>query len=128
GKGIGFSIAGAVLAALALVALLLDLSLDLDASARAHAFCAARLWLIRERYRALLSDFADDAIDAESARRVRDALMAELHAIYQDVPPADQAVYQAAGRTAGDEAALSDDEIDLFLPRSLQKTVKPSTT
>src|SRR6266852_2458340 len=50
---------GAVFAGLSLVTLLLHLMLDLDASARAHASCAARLWQIREQYRALLSDLCD---------------------------------------------------------------------
>src|SRR5947209_1042529 len=121
GRGSGYAIASAVFAVLALVTLLLHLMFDLDASARAHASCAARLWLIREQYRALLSDLCDGAIDVDAARRGRDALMTELHAIYESAPLANQ---QIAGRP-GDQAALSDEEIDVFLPRSLQKTAKP---
>ena len=120
-RGYGYAIASAVFAVLALVTLLLHLMFDLDASARAHASCAARLWLIREQYRALLSDLCDGAIDVDAARRGRDTLMTELHAIYESAPLADQ---QIAGRP-GDQAALSDEEIDVFLPRSLQKTAKP---
>jgi hypothetical protein len=124
GRGYGYVVAGAVFAVLSLVTLVLHLMLDLDASARAHALCAGRLWQIRERYRALLSDLCDGAIDVEGARRGRDALMTELHAIYENGPPADR---QVAGRPI-DQAALSDEEIDVFLPRSLQKTAKPATT
>ncbi|PYR53597.1 MAG: hypothetical protein DMF91_28085, partial [Acidobacteria bacterium] len=68
-RGYGYAIASAVFAVLALVTLLLHLMFDLDASARAHASCAARLWLIREQYRALLSDLCDGAIDVDAARR-----------------------------------------------------------
>ena len=128
GKGPAYSIAAAALATALLVVLLVHLTFDLDASARAHGACAARLWQIRERYRALLSDLTDGAIDVDAARRMRDALMLELHAIYQDAPPADRKAYEAAGHAAADEAALTDDEIDLFLPRSLQKGAKPATT
>lgn len=127
GKGPAYSIAAAVLASASLVTLVVHLTFDLDRSARTHASCAARLWQIRERYRALLSDLSDGAIDAEGARQLRDALMQELNAIYQDVPPADHDAYQTAGHAAGDEPALTDEEIDLFLPRSLQKAAKAAT-
>ena len=48
------------------------------------------------------------------------------HGIYQHAPSADQPSYQAAGRAAAivSEGALSDEEIDTFLPRSLHKTEK----
>ncbi len=124
GKGTAFSIATAVLVALALGTLVVHLAVDVEASGRAHATCAARLWQIRERYRALLSDLSDGAIDAAAARQRRDALVEELHAIYEDAPPADHAAFAGAGRAASNEAALTDEEIDLFLPRSLQKAAK----
>ena len=127
GKGKWFTIAAAVLAGAALVTLLVHLALDLDTSARTHAACAARLWHVRERYRALLSDLSDGAIDADAARRTRDALAQELHTIYQDAPPADHGAFEAAGQAAADEATLSDEAIDLFLPRSLHKVEKPAT-
>jgi ABC-type transport system involved in cytochrome bd biosynthesis fused ATPase/permease subunit len=122
GRGYGYAIASAVFAVLSLVTLLLHLMFDLDASARVHASCAARLWQIREQYRALLSDLCDGVIDVDTARRGRDALMTELHAVYESAPLADQ---QIAGRLT-DQAALSDEEIDVFLPRSLQKSAQPA--
>jgi len=127
-RGGGYAIATAILASAALVALILHLTFDLDASARAHASCSARLWQIRERYRALLSDLSDGTVNVENGRRMRDALTQELHAIYQDAPPADHEAFQNAGQAAADEATLTDEEIDLFLPRSLHKTEKPATT
>jgi hypothetical protein len=58
---------------------------------------------------------------------MRDALALELHAIYQDAPLADREAFEAAGQAAAHEGALSDEAIDLFLPRSLQKpaTARP---
>jgi SMODS and SLOG-associating 2TM effector domain family 4 len=126
GQGWAFAIAAAVLAATALVVLLVHLALDVDGSAIVHGACAARLWPMRERYRALLSDLADGAIDLDAARQRRDVLMNELHAIYEQAPPADQPAYQAAGRASAiaSESALSDEEIDTFLPASLHKARK----
>jgi hypothetical protein len=127
GKGQGWMIASAILAGVTLLTLLVQLIFDLEASARAHAACAGRLWQIRERYRALLSDLSDGAVDADAARRLRDSLALELNAIYQDAPPADREAFEAAGRAAADEGALTDEQIDLYLPQSLQKAGKAAT-
>ena len=126
GRGYLYDIGSAVLAILALVVLLFHLALDLDRSARAHAACASRLWHIREKYRALLSDLVDGAIGLDAVRLRRDALMLELSEVYEDAPPAEHRAYQTAAqaiRTA-DERTLSDEEIDQFLPKSLQAAAR----
>ena len=126
GRGYVYGIAGAVLAVLALAVLLLHVTFDPERSAQAHALCAAQLWHIREQYRALLSDLSDGAIDVDTARRRRDELTTELRGVYENAPPADHQAYQTAGeslRTA-DERALADEEIDQFLPKSLQTAGK----
>jgi hypothetical protein len=121
-----YAIASAVLSGFALVTLILHLTFDLDGTAHAHGACATRLWQIREQYRALLSDLTDGAIDLETARRRRDALMNVLHGIYENAPPSDHQAYQTAGQAAMavDEGALNDEEIDRFLPKSLHKPAK----
>ena len=121
-RSTAYAILCVVFSLAALSMLLVNLAFDFEPSARAHAACAARLWLIRERYRSLLSDLADGAIDLEGARRSRDALMNELHTVYEHAPPADRLAYQAATRQAVaiDETTLTDEEIDQFLPKSMQ--------
>jgi hypothetical protein len=128
GQEHGYVIVSAVLAVLALTTLLLHLTLDLDRSAQAHASCATRLWQIREQYRAVLSDFSDGALDLDAVRRRRDELMDELHGIYETAPLADGQTYSPAGLKMAtvDDVALTDEEIDQFLPRSLHKTDKPT--
>jgi hypothetical protein len=122
GRGYGYEIVSAVLAILALATLLLHLTFDLDRSAQAHASCATRLWYIREQYRALLSDLSDGAVQIETVRRRRDELLLELRGIYDNAPPADHQAYQTAAHAilTADERALTDEEIDRFLPKSLQ--------
>jgi hypothetical protein len=114
GRGYGFDIASAVLGFLALVALLIHLTLDLDRSAQVHAVCAT------------LSDLTDGAIGVDAVRRKRDELMVELREVYEEAPPADQKAYQTAGQAirTSDEGALADEEIDRFLPKSLQAAAK----
>jgi hypothetical protein len=126
GRGYWYGVACAVLAVLALVALLIHLTLDLDRTARAHASCATRLWHIREKYRALLSDLTDGAIGVDAVRRKRDELMIELRDVYESAPPTERQAYQTAGEAirSADERTLTDEEIDQFLPKSLQAAAK----
>jgi conflict system pore-forming effector with SLATT domain len=126
GQGYGYAVATMILAILALVALLIHLTFDLDSSAHAHAVCATRLWHVREKYRALLSDLTDSALGLDAVRRRRDELMLELREVYEDAPPGEQKAYQTAGQAirTTDERALSDEEIDQFLPKSLQAAAK----
>jgi len=124
GRGPVFAGVCAALAAVAAVLLVLHVTLDLDESARVHAACASQLWQMREKYCALLSDLADGALDLDEVRRRRDALMAAMHAIYENAPPADHPAYQAAARAirSADDTTLSDEDIDMFLPKSLHKS------
>jgi hypothetical protein len=122
GRGYAYAIGSAVLAILALTILVIHLTFDFDRTAQAHASCATRLWHLREKYRALLSDLCDGALDVDTVRRRRDDLMTELGAIYENAPPADHQAYQTAAQAilTADERALTDEEIDRFLPKSLQ--------
>jgi conflict system pore-forming effector with SLATT domain len=121
-----YAVLSAVLAGLAVLMLLASLMMDLDVSAQTHMVCAGRLWLIRERYRALMTDLVDGAIDLEGARRGRDLLMNDLHTIYERASVVDQQAYESASKAVAgfDDVSLSDEEIDHFLPKSLQKTTR----
>jgi hypothetical protein len=117
------AITTAVAAVAAVVVLVVRLALDFDRIAATHRACSAHLWHMREQYRALLADLHDNVLSPEDARNRRDQLMAALHGIYQHAPPADREEYENARRALGttDETALSDEEIDRFLPASLKK-------
>jgi SMODS and SLOG-associating 2TM effector domain family 4 len=126
GRGNGYVIAAAILSGLALVALLMHLTFDVDGSADAHRTCATRLWRIQEQYRVLLSDLSDGVLDTDAGRLRRDALMNELHGVYENAPLADPRAYQTVARAilTADEVTLSDKDIDVFLPASLRKNEK----
>jgi hypothetical protein len=99
-----------------------------DPQIAAHRLAGARLWHIRERYRGLLADMVDGTIDATDLRKERDALAAEVSAIYENVAPADRRAYLAARRSIASAAdlAVTDVEIDRLLPSALRKTQPPS--
>jgi hypothetical protein len=122
GQG-AFAITAAVTAIAALIVFVLRLVFDFDTAASTHRACGAHLWALREQYRALLADLQDGSITLEVARERRDALMCRLHHVYENAPPFDRQAYEAARAElpAQHEAALSDEEVDRFLPESLRK-------
>jgi hypothetical protein len=124
----GYGVMAAMTATVMLVVLVARLVFDFEHRAEVHRACGAQLWHLREQYRALLADLQDEAISLDEARRRRDALMERLHDVYEQAPPFDRSAYQAA-RTALPaqyEAALTDEEVDRFLPEALKKSGKPA--
>jgi hypothetical protein len=116
-------IAAVVIAALALFAYAFYVAAGLEARLFAHRSCAHRLWIICERYRALLAEVQDGFVDRDTILMRRDELVADLHRVYQQVFPVDQPAYERVRQPA--QGHLSDAEIDQFLPPSLRATAKP---
>jgi hypothetical protein len=125
-----FAVVSAVAASLSVCAVIVRLVFDFDGRAAAHRACSARLWHIREQYRALLADLKDEYLTIDRVRERRDELAGMLRAVYEHVPPADRAAYEAARRAlpVEDEGPLTDEEIDRFLPLALQKGEKPASS
>lgn len=96
---------------------------DPERKIEAHRFCAKKLWLVREKYINLITDISDNLINPNKAKEIRDALMLETCAIYDQAPATDGKAYQAAREALkiGQEMTFSDKEIDDFLPMSLRK-------
>jgi hypothetical protein len=117
-----FQIAAAALAALALLVFTIVLSLDFEPRAYAHRACAAQLWLLCEKYRALLAEVHDGLIDLPAVTRRRDELMREVHVVYEHALPADREAYQIAREAlGGGDSVPSDQDIDRLLPASLRQ-------
>ncbi|MGH9312919.1 MAG: SLATT domain-containing protein [Vicinamibacterales bacterium] len=115
-------IIGAVAAGLAFAAHAIYVALDLEPRVHAHRAWASRLWIICERYRALLAEIRDGLVDNETLMRRRDALTQQVQAIYEHAPPTDREAYAAAAaEVASAEGTLTDAQIDRFLPASLRK-------
>lgn len=124
------AIVAATTATVGIFVLIVRLAFDFERTATAHRACSSRLWLMREEFRSVLSDLKDGAITIEAARARRDALMERLHRIYEYAPPLDREQYQSARQSlkSVSEATLSDEEIDRFLPPSLQKPAESPQT
>ena len=123
-----YVVLSAVLTGLALALFTFYVAASIESRIYAHRWCASRLWLIREKYRALLSEMRDGTITLETVRDRRDQLLTELHAITEHAPLIDRPAYQSArdALSAMSESALTDEEIDRFLPPSLRKVEPPA--
>jgi hypothetical protein len=119
-----FQLSAAIGAGLTLAAYVVQVILGLEARVHAHRVCAHRLWLVGERYRALLAEFQDELIDQATLLRRRDQLIEELHAAYEGAFPLDQRAFERI-RLSADGGALSDEAIDRLLPASLHRHAAP---
>jgi hypothetical protein len=108
------------LSALALAYVIYQLSFNPEQEAERHRAAAKELWLIRERYLALLTDFAELA--DEAIRRRRDELTADLKLVYQFAPDTTSKAYKSAQAALklNEEMTFTADEIDTFLPPALR--------
>lgn len=96
---------------------------DLGEIAQKHRHAAADIWLVRERYRALITDLrvGKDSLEKMTARR--DALTNELHEAYAGAPSTNDKAYKKAqeGLQRLEEMSFSEEEIDALLPAELRK-------
>lgn len=122
-------IAAAAVAAITLFTFAVTVSLGLEPRAYAHRSCAAQLWLLCEKYRALLAEVHDGLIDLPAVTKRRDDLMHEVQVVYEHALPADRDAYQIAREAlGGGDSAPSDQEIDRFLPASLRQPARASSS
>lgn len=122
-----FQIAAAALAAMAVLAFAIANAMSFEPRAYAHRACAAQLWLLSEKYRALLAEVHDGLIELPEITRRRDHLMHEVQVVYEHALPADREAYQIAREALGaSDGAPSDQDIDKMLPASLRHAGKPA--
>lgn len=124
-RGGGYAIAAATLSALAFAAGATFVAVDPETRVYAHRTTAARLWLICEKYRALLTEIHDQLIDVPGIAQRRDALLKEASELFVQAPPADHATYEIARKTLA--GVYSDQEVDQFLPVSLRRASGATT-
>jgi hypothetical protein len=98
-----YHIAAVAASVAALLAFAIYMAFGLEARLFAHRAFAHRLWLVSERYRSLLAEVHEGIVDPQTLLRRRDALIADVHAIYEFGFGADQ-----PGREAARLPVLSD--------------------
>jgi len=98
-------------------------SYDLGELAQKHRQAAADLWLIRERYLALITDLRVGKDSLEKITSRRDELLEDLHGVYSGAPSTTYQAYKKAQEALQkyEEMTFSDAEIDALLPRELKR-------
>jgi hypothetical protein len=122
-RGRGFQIAATAVTIAAFVACAVYVALDLERRIYGHRSSAARFWLLTERYRALLAEVHDEALDGRAIAARRDELMEEARACFEHAPPADRQTYDIARKALSGTSGggYSEEEIDALLPASLRR-------
>jgi len=97
---------------------------DIGQIAQKHADCASRLWNIRETYLSLLTDIKAETIPIDEIIKRRDELQNKLFSVYHGAPRSISKAYDEASEAlkTSEELTLSDEEIDMFLPKELRKS------
>lgn len=91
--------------------------------AQKHRDAAASIWTIRESYLSLLTDINAGQITYDQAAIRREALQAQLAAVYKSAPQTNGKAYKKAqdALKLNEEYTLSNDEVDCFLPEAFRK-------
>jgi len=97
---------------------------DLGELSQKHKQAANDLWIIREKDRSLITDLRMGEKPIEILQKVRDALLDDLHAVYERAPSTTFQAYREAQEALKrfEDMASSEQEIDAFLPQELKRS------
>ena len=87
-----------------------------------HRYRANRLWLLSERYRALLAEVHDGLLDRDAILARRDALIHQFGELDEQGMAAQSAATRGRPRAHSPARALTEEQIDEYLPLALRKT------
>ena len=128
GTGTAGAVIGVVVSTILLVLNAYTKNYDLGELGQKHRRAATALWLIREKYLALVTDLRIGEESLEKITNRRDTLLEDLHGVYSEAPSMTYQAYKKAQEALQqyEEMTFSDAEIDALLPRELRKSTNPS--
>lgn len=104
-EGRGMQLTAAIFAVSAFCACAAYVGYDHQPRIYGHRASAARLWVILEKYRALVADLEAGAIDQQALHERRNALLYEASEIFERAAPDDRFTFDIARRALGGRAA-----------------------
>jgi hypothetical protein len=107
-SGWATQVAAALLAAVAFAACAAYVAYDQQPRIYGHRASAARIWVIVEKYRALVADLDAGTTDPRILYERRNALLYEASEIFERVAPDDRFTFDIARRALGGVAAAAD--------------------
>ena len=111
--------------ALAFVSYAIVGSIGVEERLLGHRYHANRLWLLCERYRALLAEVQDGLLDRDAILARRDALVQQFGDLDEQGLSAQSAASGGRGRAKASARAMTEEQIDEYLPIALRKTGQP---
>ncbi len=126
GAGRRVQIALVVTLAIAFAGYALVAALAIEERLLGHRHRANRLWLLCERYRSLLAEVHDGLLDRDAVLARRDALIQQ----FSEIDEQGASIQPSPARVARPQStthALTEDEIDEFLPASLRRSADTDT-
>jgi hypothetical protein len=104
-SGWGWQLAAAIVTAVAFVTSAAYVGFNQQPRIYGHRASAARIWVIVEKYRALIADLESGAIDIRALHERRNALLYEASEIFERVAPDDRFTFDIARRALGGVSA-----------------------
>lgn len=97
---------------------------NIENEIKQHVLAADELWLIREKYVSLMTDF--DILSNEDIIATRDILLQETYEIYKKTPKTDSKSYTKAQKALKNEEEqfFTNEELNQMLPSHLRKSGK----
>ena len=122
-----FTVIGGIFSTLLLAVNLFFKDNNLVEEAKRHYSTAINLWLAREDYISLLTDFP--ILSSEKIVQIRDDLQARVFEIYKSSPTTDKRSYLEAQKALKkeEEQFFNPEEIDMMLPMHLRNKGKLSS-
>jgi hypothetical protein len=127
-SGYGWQLTSAIFTALVFGSCAAYVALNQQPLIYGHRASATRLWVICEKYRALLAEMHENVIDLASLQDRRNALLNETAAVLEHSAPDDRYTYQIAmeALSGPQNGGYPDSLIDKYLPQPLRKEVPAS--
>lgn len=118
---VSLSVVGAICSTVLLVVTAYFKETDFSTEYKKHLEASNKLWLIREKYLSLLTDF--DTLSSEEITVRRDSLQSELSEVYNDAPITSKRSYRTAQKSLKENESqfFHREELNKMLPEQLRR-------
>lgn len=115
------NIVGGICAVILLCVNLFFKNFNMEEEIKQHTIASNQLWLVREKYISLMTDF--EVLDNKEIVKIRDSLQNETYQIYENTPKTDSKSYKKAQKALKEEEEqfFTNEELNQMLPSHLRK-------
>lgn len=120
GQSRNYQIIASVVSVLLVIVNSITLKFDISSDISRHVNATNKLWIVRERYLSLITDF--EILDKSEVRQTRDKLIEQTNEIYSYAPKTSSKSYKKTQKALKieEEQFFTDEELNQLLPPSLR--------